>query len=168
MRIPALLSTLVLMFALLAIPAQAQNGDVVPPHEEGVATDGPNIKVGPRITADVGDISGTAIGANLRLYGDTFPIQGSGSFDLYIGDVEGTVFTVDLNAQLPIEVERWFTPYIGAGLGLTRIENETTLGVNGLVGAEIDLRVVTPFLQSQLTLGDTDRIGLTGGLLINI
>jgi hypothetical protein len=36
-------------------------------------------------------------------------------------------------------------------------------------GAEVDLRVVNPFVQAQMTLGDQfDRLGITGGVLIAI
>lgn len=36
-------------------------------------------------------------------------------------------------------------------------------------GAEVDLRVVTPFLQAQLTLGDRfDRLGLSARLSVDI
>jgi hypothetical protein len=36
-------------------------------------------------------------------------------------------------------------------------------------GAEVDLRVINPFMQAQVTLGDQiDRLGITGGVLIDI
>ena len=135
-----------------------------------------DFKVGPRVTADVADISGTAIGANLRLLSGTFPVQASGAFDVYVSESDATVFTVDLNAQYLINLnEQWFSPYVGAGGGLTRVsglegEGSTTdLGFNLVGGAEIDTRFVTPFAQTQLTLGSTfDRLGFTAGLLINL
>lgn len=132
-------------------------------------------KVGPRITIDAGDIDDTAIGGVLRLHSPSFPVQGSGAFDLYLSEKEATTFTVDLNGQIPVEVERWFVPYVGAGFGITRIsgrssgESITDVGFNLMGGAEVDLRFITPFLQAQLTLGDRfDRLGLNAGLLIDI
>ena len=132
-----------------------------------------NVRIGPRVTGDVGDIGETAIGATARLEVDEFPIQASGAFDLYLSEGNGTIFTTDLNAQVPVELEdRWFLPYVGAGLGLTRVSGDggtTDLGVNLLGGAEVNLRFFRPFAQAQVTLGDDfDRVGLTGGVLFNI
>jgi len=79
-----------------------------------------NWKLGPRFTADAGDIDDVALGGALRVGSPSFPVQGSGAFDLYLSDGGATVFTVDLNGQIPIEVEPWFLPYVGAGLGITR------------------------------------------------
>lgn len=134
-----------------------------------------NWKIGPRFTADAGDIDDVALGGTLRVRSPSFPIQGSGAFDLYLSESDATTFTVDLNAHIPIEVERWFLPYAGAGLGITRVSggagdgSTTDLGFNLLGGAEVDLRVVNPFVQAQVTLGDQiDRLGITGGILIDI
>ena len=133
-------------------------------------------KIGPRLTADVGDINDLALGGTLRIGSPSFPVQGSGAFDLYLSEREATVFTVDLNAQVPFDVEQWYTPYLGAGLGITRLSGRagggstTDLGFNAVGGAEVDLRgILRPFVQVQLTLGDTfDRIGFTGGVLFDI
>lgn len=134
------------------------------------------LKVGPRLTADVADIDDIALGGTLRIGSPSIPVQGSGAFDLYLSEGDATVFTVDLNAQVPFDVGRWFTPYVGAGLGITRVSGRagggstTDLGFNALGGAEMDLRgILRPFVQAQLTLGDTfDRIGFTGGVLFDI
>ena len=132
-------------------------------------------KFGPRLTIDGGDINDTALGGMLRVRSPSFPVQGSGAFDLYLSEGEATVFTVDLNGQVPIEVERWFLPYVGAGLGITRVSgragggNTTDAGFNLMGGAEVDLRIVNPFVQAQLTLGDRfDRVGISAGLLFNL
>lgn len=134
-----------------------------------------NWKLGPRLTIDAGDINDTALGGMLRVRSPSFPVQGSGAFDLYLSDGDATVFTVDLNGQVPIEVERWFLPYFGAGLGITRVsgragEGSTTdTGFNLMGGAEADLRFVNPFIQAQVTLGDRfDRLGFSAGLLFNL
>jgi opacity protein-like surface antigen len=130
-------------------------------------------KIGPRFTADAGDIDDIALGGALRVRYPSFPVQGSGAFDLYLSDEGGTGFTFDLNGQIPFEVERWFLPYVGAGLGIYRVSGSggggstTDLGFNRIGGAEVDLRVATPFVQAQVTLGDQiDRLGITVGVLI--
>lgn len=135
-----------------------------------------DFKVGPRVTADIADISGTAIGANLRVLSGDVPIQASGAFDVYVSERDATVFTVDLNVQYLIDLdEQWFSPYFGAGGGLTRVSGReglgstTDLGLNLVGGAEVDTRLITPFVQAQLTLGSTfDRVGFTAGLLIDL
>jgi len=120
-----------------------------------------------------GTLTTSPSGALLRVRYPSFPVQGSGAFDLYLSDEGGTGFTFDLNGQIPFEVERWFLPYMGAGLGIYRVSGSggggstTDLGFNRIGGAEVDLRVATPFVQAQVTLGDQiDRLGITVGVLI--
>lgn len=160
MRVFSLIAAVVL---LLASPVHAQT-------EEG------GFEIGPRLTADVGDINDVALGGTLRIGSPTFPVQGSGAFDLYLSEGDATIFTVDLNAQVPFDVAQWYTPYLGAGLGITRVSgregggSRTDLGFNAVGGAEVDLRgALRPFVQTQLTLGDRfDRIGFTLGVLFDI
>ena len=165
-------SFVILCTAALAAAAAPAHGQT---SGQAGRSDEVNWKLGPRFTADAGDIDDVALGGALRVGSPSFPVQGSGAFDLYLSDGGATVFTVDLNGQIPIEVEPWFLPYVGAGLGITREsgsaggESTTDLGFNLMGGAEVDLRVVNPFVQAQVTLGDQiDRLGITGGVLIDI
>jgi opacity protein-like surface antigen len=165
-------SFVILCTAALAAAAAPAHGQT---SGQAGRSDEVNWKLGPRFTADAGDIDDVALGGALRVGSPSFPVQGSGAFDLYLSDGGATVFTVDLNGQIPIEVEPWFLPYVGAGLGITRAsgsaggESTTDLGFNLMGGAEVDLRVVNPFVQAQVTLGDQiDRLGITGGVLIDI
>jgi opacity protein-like surface antigen len=166
-------------FSLVVLCTVALAMVVAPAYGQANRSDGVHWKIGPRFTADAGDISGVALGGALRVGSPSFPVRGSGALDLYLSeDLSGgdaTVFTIDLNGQIPIEVEQGVLPYVGAGLGITRVSGSadggstTDLGVNLMGGAEVDLRVVNPFVQAQVTLGDQiDRLGITGGVLIDI
>lgn len=172
LRILSIASALLLTVALLAAPqAQAQA----------------DFKLGPRLTADQGDISDAdgsnlAFGVDARIRSEDFPIQGNGSFDYYPVDENLTLFTFDVNlVYLFIGEDQSFTPYAGLGLGATRISSEadvvgiefaessTELGVNLVGGAEFHLGGITPFAQAQFTNGeDVDRFGITGGLLFDL
>lgn len=160
MRVFVFLATMVL---LLASSSHAQ-------------TDESGFELGPRLTLGAGDLDDVALGGALRIGSPSFPLRGSGAFDVYLSEENASTFTVDLNAHIPFDVARQYTPYFGAGLGITRVSglegdgSTTDLGLNVVGGAEVDLQgVLRPFVQAQLTLGDMyDRIGFTGGLLFDI
>jgi opacity protein-like surface antigen len=131
------------------------------------------VKLGPRLTIDIGDIEEFAIGADARINPATLPVQFNGNFDFYFVD-GADVFGIDLNAVYLFGVNNAaFTPYAGAGLGILALSNgnsETEVGINLVGGAEFPVSPrLTPFVQLQATLGsDVDRLGITGGLLFNL
>lgn len=112
-----------------------------------------------------------------------FPVKGSASFDFYFADENVTIFTVDVNALYPIEVDgsEGFAPYVGGGLGYTSFSFDTQnqfgsfssssseIGLNLVGGAEFPVSgSFTPFAEAQFTVGDLSRFGITGGLLFNL
>ena len=134
-------------------------------------------KIGPRVTVDVGDINEFALGADVRLRTPAIRVQGNGSFEFYLAGDSGDIWAIDLNAVYPFGVENeTFTPYAGAGLGITQFSadgdaaDNTDIGINIVGGAEFETGgSVTPFVQLQATVaGDADRLGITGGLLFNL
>lgn len=150
----------------------------------GVNAQDVDLKIGPRATLELGDlenIADFAIGADVRGEIADFPVDLHGAFSFYFADDPWTVFSVDLNAVFPFELEdRNIKPYAGGGLGFTRLSidsnqtgifggsSSTEVGLNLVGGVEFELDNITPFAQAQFTTGTPDRFGLTGGILFNI
>ncbi|MFB6230376.1 MAG: outer membrane beta-barrel protein [Salinibacter sp.] len=180
-RLTVAVAGLLLTFGLVLPPgAHAQMED-----EGSEAT----IKIGPRIGLPVGDLSdaGTLFfGAEGRADLGDLPVVANASFDYYLTDIENTTyFAVDLNALYEFGIENQsFVPYAGGGLGITRVSfetqgvdipgggtvggtssSETEIGLNLVGGARFPVGSIEPFAQLNITLGDTQRVGITGGLL---
>lgn len=170
-RVAFLVTTVLLFVSAAPLSASAQSDG------------GGTFKVGPRLTADLGDISdaydGTvALGGDARYKPSSIPVGGSAALDFYFADENVTVFTLDLNAIYPIETEAAFSPYVGAGLGYTDVSIDTNTqfggfggsdtGLNLVGGAEFEVGSLQPFAQAQFTLGSLSRFGITGGLLFSL
>lgn len=143
------------------------------------------LKLGPRVTADQGDIADApgrslAIGIDGRVRLEDFPIQVDGSIDYYPKDEVLSIYTFDINlVYLFVSEDRSLTPYAGLGLSAARITSDadvgegpfdassTETGANIVGGIEYHLGRVMPFVQAQFTNGeDLDRFGVSGGLLV--
>ncbi|ABC43715.1 hypothetical protein SRU_2822 [Salinibacter ruber DSM 13855] len=133
-------------------------------------------EIGPRVTIDVGDIEEFALGGDVRYdlsQNVEAPVQLSGAFDFYFADDQGgtdvSIYTIDLNAHYIFPTEETFSPYAGGGIGITASEaggvSSTDTGLNLVGGVEFDTGTLQPFVQGQITIGDLDRLGITGGLL---
>lgn len=146
-----------------------------------------SIKVGPRATLSLGDISDLGgdfgIGANARVGIPTVPVNGDAAFTYYFAEENTTIWTVDINALYPLPLENpAFSPYVGAGIGITSFEftqttstgfgtvtssvSDTDTALNLIGGVEFSAGAVSPFVEANLSVGgDVDRFGLTGGFL---
>ena len=131
-------------------------------------------KIGPRATIDVGDIEEFAIGGDVRYdlsESANAPIQLSGAFDFYFPEGNADIFSFDINGHYVFPTEGTFSPYAGAGIGITSIDlgalgSTTDTGLNLVGGAEFDTGSFQPFIQGQFTVrGDFDRFAITGGIL---
>lgn len=173
-RITILVSVLLTAGLALAPLAQAQT----------------QVKLGPRLGIPFGDVSDAGgnffFGGDVRFYTDALPVVPNVSTDFYLVDsVEGvdrSIFVVDVNALFEFGVDNAaFTPYSGAGVGITRFSSESTsqqisvssssseIGVNLVGGARFLLDPMEPFVQLNATIGsDLTRLGLTGGLLFSL
>lgn len=145
------------------------------------------IKIGPRLGLPVGDLSdaGTLyFGAEARVKLGSLPVTPKASFDYYLTDVDNlSYFAVDLNALYDFDVESpTIVPYVGGGIGITRISfdtgqtgfgsfsaSTTEVGLNLIGGARFPLGSVEPFGELNATLGgDAQRVGITAGLLFGL
>ncbi len=137
--------------------------------------------IGPRVTLDVGDISdaydGTfALGADVRYKTSAVPVDGTAAFDFYFAAEDVTVYTIDVHVTYPFETSGAFAPYVGGGVGFTNVSVDTNTqlgsvdgndtGLNLLGGAEFETGgAFTPFAQALFTVGDLNRVGISGGIL---
>lgn len=137
------------------------------------------------------------IGGEARLGLQGLPIVLNPGVDFYLNGVDNTgVMQFDANVLYPISHNNVnFTPYVGAGLAVTRVTfdpntglignlfgdqtSETDIGANVLGGATFGLGAIRPFVQARITMGDhlafMNRNGdggpgysLMGGLLFTI
>lgn len=173
-RIPIFVSVLLMAGLVTAPVAQAQT----------------QVKLGPRLGVPFGDVADGGgnlfFGGDVRFYTEALPVVPNVSTDFYLVDsVEGvdrSIFAVDVNALFEFGVDNAaFTPYSGAGVGITRFSAESTseqistassnseIGVNLVGGARFLLDPLEPFVQLNATIGsDLTRLGLTGGLLFTL
>ncbi len=131
------------------------------------------VEAGPRVGFDVGNVEELLIGAEARIGHDELTIEVQPALDVYLAE-NGSFVTLSTNVLylLPVEEER-FTPYAGAGLGFSFYdvdgEDQSDTGFNLVGGFRFHAeRAFTPFVQTQVTLGEVDLIAITGGLLFGL
>lgn len=134
-----------------------------------------------------------ALGGEARFGLGTLPvILNPGAEYTFTGVDDMTVLQFDANVLYPFGFDNsTFTPYVGAGLGVTRVssnadlglieieDSETDYGLNIIGGASFGFGSIQPFAQARITLGEhlaylnEDGEGGTGyavqaGLLFNL
>lgn len=147
---------LLLLFLIGASTAQAQT----------------TFQIGPRVGYEIDDLEELFIGADARIMVAGLPVVINPTFDYYLVD-EGTLFQLSGNALYTFGINNQvFTPYAGAGVGLTRFSYEdfdnTEVGLNVIGGAQFGFGNLRPFAQAQLTFGDVDIVTLGGGILFSL
>lgn len=142
---------------------------------------GITVELGPKVGFDVaGDIEELFVGADAR-FRTSLPVVLNAAFDYYFTESELTVWQLGLNALYEFGIDNEvFTPYAGAGLGITRFSvdidtpigdfnsSSTEAGINLIGGARMEMGTVGLFGQAQLTFGDPDIIGLAAGVLFSL
>lgn len=156
----AVLVASVLLVVFLPITAQGQQAD---------------IKIGPRVGLDAGDIEEPFIGADVRIGLPQSRISINPTFDYYLVDDPSDYWSLSTNALYHFGVDnQTFTPYSGAGLGVYRSSDgggsSTNLGLNALFGAEFHVGSVRPFVEAQYSPvfsdeSTTSLFSVKGGLL---
>ena len=137
------------------------------------------IDIGPRLGFDIaGDVEEFFIGFDSRFAFPSLPVSLNGSFDYYFDDVFD-FWQLSANALYEFGVDnQTFTPYAGAGLGISRVSagdglfdaeaSETDLGLNVVGGAIFGVGSLKPFAQAQITFGDFDLFTIAGGILFTV
>lgn len=135
------------------------------------------IRIGPRVGYEIDDVEELFIGADARLDIATLPVIVNPAFDYYLTDGYD-LFQLSVNALYTFGINNTaFTPYAGAGVGITRVsadtgfdfvdDSNTEVGLNIIGGAEFGFGNLRPFVQAQLTIGDVDLTTIAGGLLFS-
>lgn len=138
-----------------------------------------NVKLGPRATVSLGDISDVGgdigIGANGRVAIPDVPVDGDAAFTYFFADDPYSIWALDLNALYPFPVENpSFMPYAGGGVAITNTSidgggSDTDAALNLVGGIEFSAGAVSPFVELNVGVGgDIDRFGLSGGLLFSL
>ncbi|MFQ5570629.1 MAG: outer membrane beta-barrel protein [Rhodothermales bacterium] len=137
------------------------------------------IDFGPRIGFDIGgDLEEFFIGADGRVGVASLPVLFNGTFDFYFVD-NVDIFQFSINALYEFGISNEaFTPYVGGGIGISRISTDddfgifdrstTDTGLNLIGGATFGFGNLKPFAQAQITFGDLDLFTVGGGLLFNL
>ena len=135
------------------------------------------IRVGPRVGYEIDDLNDLFVGADVRLDVATLPVIINPAFDYYLTD-GFDLFQLSANALYTFGINNAvFTPYAGAGVGITRVSvdsefgdaSNTDVGLNIIGGAEFGFGGLRPFVQAQLTLdGESDLTTIAGGLLFSL
>ncbi len=129
--------------------------------------------VGPRVGFDVANVEELLLGADLRFALPDAPVEGQASLDVYV-PAQGSFVTISTNVLYPFRVENAaLQPYTGAGLGFlfydTLGADASDVGLNLIGGARFpSSRPLTPFVQTQITLGSVDLIAISGGFLVDL
>ena len=109
-----------------------------------------------------------ALGGEARFGLGALPIiLNPGAEYTFTGLDDATVLQLDANVLYPFGFNNsTFTPYVGAGLGITRVstdanlgpiqieDSETDFGVNIIGGASFGFGTIQPFAQARITLGE--------------
>ncbi|NBB73908.1 MAG: hypothetical protein GVY35_09530 [Bacteroidetes bacterium] len=132
------------------------------------------LAVGPRVGFDVANVEELLVGAEARLPFRSQPVALQSALDVYL-PARGSFVTLSVNAlyRFPVAHPR-IRPYAGAGLGFSFYDdatgqNPSDTGLNLVGGLRFpSSSALTPFVQTQVTLGTVDLIALSGGFLLDV
>ncbi len=130
------------------------------------------------------DVSGLALGLDLRLSSAGLPVQINPTFDFYVLSKEEfdrfTLWRITTNALYEFGSQNVaFTPYVGPGVSFTRssfefqpglsdAEVNTDIGLNIVGGAGFDAGPAKLFIQGEyVVFGDFKPFGVSVGALFN-
>lgn len=117
------------------------------------------------------DVEEFLLGGQVRFPLSGVPLILQPGVDVFFVD-DGTLLQFDANALYPISggPGESFTPYAGAGLGVSYFSfeefDDTSAGLNLLAGANFNnASRIRPFVQARITIDDGTRVGVMGGIL---
>lgn len=152
-----LLLTLVLGLGLLPADATAQT----------------HVEIGPRVGFDVANVEELLVGVDARIGHEDLDIEVQSALDVFLPENGSfTLLSANLLYLVPLDDPR-FVPYAGAGAGFSFYDrngqNQSDAGFNLIGGFRFPSEsAFTPFVQTQVTLGEVDLIAISGGLLLRL
>ncbi|ARA93715.1 MAG: hypothetical protein D6685_11605 [Bacteroidetes bacterium] len=165
------MASVALLALLVATPAQAQL----------------DLKIGPRLGYDVGDIEEAFLGVEARVGLPVMPVEFNGSFDYYFMEENVNFWSVHVGGLYALKAPGVpVAPYVGAGLDFSRLSvdvpefdtpfgtfggdstGNTEVGLGLIGGVSFAFGPLNPFVQAQISLGDYDLYTLSAGLLFGL
>ena len=132
-----------------------------------------HVAAGPRLGFDVANVEEMLIGVEARIGHADLAIEVQPALDVYLAE-QGSFVTLSANVLylVPVDDAR-FTPYTGAGLGFSFYDvdgtDQSDTGLNLVGGVRFPTELAfTPFVQTQVTLGEVDLIAISGGVLFDL
>ena len=134
------------------------------------------VAVGPRVGLELHEDVDPFVGGDLRLSFAQSPLVLAPSFDWYF-DEDKRLFQIGLTALSPLPIRsRLVRPYVGPGIGVTAFsyhegvpptdDNGSRIALNLVGGVCFDLPVLTPFVQTMVSIGEFDLVTVGSGVLI--
>ena len=132
-----------------------------------------SLTLGPRLGYDIDKLNTHFIGAELRVTPAALPIVINPSVDYFFLDGDFKLIQGNANALYTFGIDnQLFTPYAGVGVALTRTSvvdySQNDFGFNVIGGAVFGFGNLRPFVQTQITFGDTEQVTVAGGVLIRL
>ncbi|MEM6647973.1 MAG: outer membrane beta-barrel protein [Bacteroidota bacterium] len=126
------------------------------------------IALGLRGGYEFDDVSEFSVGGEARVYLKDQPYFINPAVDVYLMSGQTTLWQADLNALYLFQNDVGILPYMGGGLGYTRIalddRSRSETGINLVLGIFIEVTYVRLFVQGRSTLSNFDTISAQAGM----
>lgn len=114
------------------------------------------------------DVSEFSVGGEARVYLRDQPYFINPAVDVYLMSGQTSLWQADLNALYLFETDSGLLPYMGGGLGYTRIavndRSQAETGINLILGLFIEVTYVRVFVQARSTLSNFDTVSAQAGI----
>lgn len=114
------------------------------------------------------DVSEFSVGGEARVYLRDQPYFINPAVDVYLMSGETSLWQADLNALYLFQNDVGILPYMGGGLGYTRLaignRSRSETGFNLVLGVFVEVAYVRLFVQGRSTLSNFDTVSAQAGV----